>query len=123
MSWRTVIVSRQAKLDYKMGYLVVRSEETCRVLIDEIAVLLLEKPAVALTGCLIEKLVEKKVRVIFCDSTHSPTAEIAPYYGSHDSTAKVRIQAAWAEETKALVWREIVSEKIRQQCAFLSHLI
>ncbi len=40
MSWRTVVISSQSKLDYKMGYLVVRSEETHRVLIDEIAILI-----------------------------------------------------------------------------------
>ncbi len=122
MSWRTVIVSQQAKLDYKMGYMVVRGEETRRVLIDEIAILLLENPAVALTGCLIEKLVEKKVRVIFCDSTRSPTAELTPYRGSHDSSAKLRAQAVWDAETKAAVWREIVAEKIRQQYVFLLSL-
>lgn len=37
MSWRTVIISNQAKLDYKMGFMVVRGEETKRVVIDEIA--------------------------------------------------------------------------------------
>ena len=30
MSWRTVIVSHRAKPDYKMGYVVVRAEETKR---------------------------------------------------------------------------------------------
>lgn len=72
MSWRTVIVSKQSKLDYKMGYMVVRNEEIHRILIDEVAILLIENPAVSLTGCLIEKLIEKKVRVVFCDSTRSP---------------------------------------------------
>lgn len=26
MSWRTVVISNRAKLDYKMGYMVVRGE-------------------------------------------------------------------------------------------------
>ena len=54
MSWRTVIVSERAKLDMKMGYLVVRNEEgTKRVNLDEISVLILENTAVSLTGVLI----------------------------------------------------------------------
>lgn len=57
MSWRTVIIASQAKLDYKMGFLVVRGEETKRIVIDEIATLLIENPAVSLTGCLIEALI------------------------------------------------------------------
>lgn len=40
MSWRTVIVSSQSKLDYKMGYMVMRGKETRRVLLDEVAILL-----------------------------------------------------------------------------------
>lgn len=90
MSWRTVIVSSQSKLDYKMGYMVVRGKETRRVLLDEIAILLLENPMVSLTGCLVEALIEKKVRVIFCDSKRNPAAELTPHHGSHDSTAKIR---------------------------------
>lgn len=41
MSWRVVVIESQSKLDYKMGYLVVRGLETKRVLLDEIAVLLI----------------------------------------------------------------------------------
>lgn len=122
MSWRTIIISNQAKLDYKMGFMVVRGEETKRVVIDEIAVLVIENPAVSLTGCLIEVLIEKKVRVIFCDSKRNPAAELVPHHGSHDSSAKIRIQSGWSAETKSLVWREIISEKIRKQAEFLREL-
>lgn len=119
MSWRTVVIENQAKLDYKMGYLVVRSLETHRVLVDEIAVLILENSAISLTGCLVEALIEKKVKVIFCDSKHNPTAELIPHHGSHDSTSKIRTQAQWSDEVKGFIWREIVSEKIRNQAKFL----
>ena len=67
MSWRTVVIASRCKLDYKMGFMVVRAEETKKIFLDEIAVLLIENPAVALTGCLLEALVAKKIRVIFCD--------------------------------------------------------
>ena len=39
MSWRIVVIENQAKLDYKMGYMVVRGLETKRVLLDEIGFL------------------------------------------------------------------------------------
>lgn len=53
MSWRTVIITQRCKLDYKMGYLVIRAEETKRIFLDEIALLMIENPAVSLTGCLL----------------------------------------------------------------------
>ena len=122
MSWRTVIVNSQSKLDYKLGYLVIRGVETRRIHIDEIQVLLIENPAVSLTGCLLEALVEKKVKVIFCDSKRNPCAELIPHHGSHDSSAKIRMQIKWTEDVKALIWQEIIGEKIRKQAEFLREL-
>lgn len=122
MSWRTVIISSQVKLDYKMGYLVIRGIETKRILIDEISILLIENPAVSLTGCLLEVLTENKVKVIFCDSKRNPCAELIPHHGSHDSSSKIRTQMKWSDNTKAIIWQEIVSEKIRKQADFLVEL-
>lgn len=122
MSWRIVIIENQSKLDYKMGYLVVRGIETKRVLLDEIAVLLIENPAISITGLLIEALTEKKIKVIFCDSKRSSIAELMPHHGCHDSSAKIRTQITWEKGIKASIWREIVSEKIRKQAEFLQEL-
>lgn len=47
MSWREVIVTTQCKLDYKMGYLVIRGEDVKRIFLDEIAMLIIENPAVS----------------------------------------------------------------------------
>jgi len=119
MSWRTVVVSHNAKLDYENGYLVVRGEETQRIFINEIGLLMLENTAVAMTGYLLAELVRNKVKVIFCDQKRNPCAELVPYYGSHDTSAKVRSQIQWSEDIKGTVWTEIVSEKIRKQSELL----
>ena len=68
MSWRTVVITSRCKLDFKMGFMVVRAEETKKIFLDEIAVLLIENPAVSLTGSLLEALCEKIIRVTFCDA-------------------------------------------------------
>ena len=62
-----------------MGFMVVRAEETKRVFLDEIAILFIENPAVSLTGCLLEALTAKKIRVIFCDAKRNPSSELVPY--------------------------------------------
>ena len=119
MSWRTVVITNRCKLDLKMGSMVIRGEETKRIFIDEIAILIIENPAVSLTGCLLEALIENKVKVIFCDSKHSPMAELVPYYGSHDCSRKIRVQQEWSDNVKGIVWADIISEKIRKQAEFL----
>ena len=115
MSWRTVVISNSAKLDYKMGYMIVRQGEITKIHMSEIALLLIESTAVSITASLLAELTKQKVKVIFCDEKRNPSSELVPYYGSHDTSSKVRTQVAWEKETKLMVWTEIVSEKIRNQ--------
>lgn len=122
MSWRTVVITSRCKLDYKMGFMVVRAEETKKIFLDEIAVLLIENPAVSITGCLLEALTEKKIRVIFCDAKRTPNAELVPYYNAYDCSRKIKTQIGWSEDIKGAVWADIVAEKIRKQADFLEEL-
>ena len=97
-------------------------EEIKKVFLDEIAVLLIENPAVSLTGCLLEALVEKKIRVIFCDAKRNPNSELVPYYNSYDNSRKIKAQICWSYDIKGAVWADIVAEKIRKQADFLNEL-
>ena len=119
MSWRTVVISSSAKLDYQMGFMVVRRDDVKKIYINEIAVLLIESTAVSLTAALLSELTKKKVKVIFCDEKRNPSSELLPYYGAHDTSAKIRNQIAWEEDIKKAVWTEIISEKIRKQAEHL----
>lgn len=116
MSWRVVMVSSNAKVDYKLDYLVVRTvEKTSRIHLSEIGVLVIESTAVSVTAYALCELMQRKIKVIFCDHRRNPCAELVPTCGSHDSSAKIRQQLSWPEGRKQAVWTEIVREKIRQQ--------
>ena len=120
MSWRTVVVSSSAKLDYQLGYLIVRKETTTKIHLNEISILLIETTAVSMTAALMSELLKKKIKVIFCDEKRNPIGEVVSYYGAHDTSAKIRSQIGWNKEIKATIWTEIVTEKIRQQEAVLN---
>ncbi len=122
MSWRVVIIREPAKLDLKLGQMVVRGEKTTRINLNEMAMLFVESTAVSLTACLLSELTERKVKVVFCDAKRNPQAELMPYYGSHDSSAKIRTQIGWSPLIKEQVWTEIIREKIRNQMLFLTEL-
>lgn len=119
MSWRTIVITSTAKLDYQLGCMVVRGEETIKVHVNEIEMLIVESTAVSFTAYLMNELIKNKVKVIFCDEKRNPSSELIPYYGSHDTSAKIRHQVEWSEENKAAVWTEIVAEKIRKQAEHL----
>lgn len=122
MSWRTVVVSSSAKLDYQMGYLVVRKDTTAKIHLNEIGLLMIESTAVSLTTALLSELVKRKVKVIFCDEKRNPSSELISYYGSHDTSMKIKKQIAWRDESKKIVWTEIVADKIRKQEEMLRYL-
>lgn len=122
MSWRTVVISTRAKLDLQMGYLVVRGEGTVKIHLGEIGMLLIENTAVSLTASLLAELTKRKVKVVFCDEKRNPSSELVGFYGSHDTSNKVRKQISWKEATKQAVWTEIVSEKIKKQKELLETL-
>ena len=122
MSWRTVIITNRCKLDLSTNYLVVRGDVTKRVFLDELAILIIENPAVSMTGCLLSELASRKVRVVFCDTKRNPYGELQPYNGCHDSSAKIRTQITWTDDRKREVWTEIVSEKIRNQAGLLRNM-
>ncbi len=121
MSWRIVVISKRAKLDYQLGYLVVRNENVTKIHLGEISTLLIESTAVSITTSLLAELTKKKIKVIFCDEKRNPSSELVGYYGSHDTSSKVRNQIQWSRNSKDAVWTEIVTEKIRKQKKLLEY--
>ena len=121
MSWRTVVISSNAKLDYQMGYMVVRRMDTVKIHLSEMEILIIESTAVSFTAALLSELSKKKIKVIFCDEKRNPSSELVSYYGAHDTSAKIRTQIAWKSDVQKAVWTEIVTEKIRKQAGHLAY--
>ena len=59
MSWRTVIISSAAKLDYQMGYLVIRKDDVTKIHLSEIETVMIESTSVSLTVALLCVLTKK----------------------------------------------------------------
>lgn len=113
MSWRTVIVTKNCKLDLRMNWLMVRSkDETAKIYLDEIDSILIETTMVSITAALMVELMKKKIRLVFCDESHNPNSELIPYYGCHDCCKKIEMQQNWKQEIKDELWEKIVQEKI-----------
>ena len=122
MSWRIVVISKRAKLYYQLGYLVVRNEEVTKIHLSEISTILIESTAATVTTSLLAELTKKKIKVIFCDEKRNPSSELVGYYGSHDTSNKIRKQIQWSRHSKEAIWTEIVTEKIRKQKELLKNM-
>lgn len=122
MGWRTVVVSKPSKLDLRLGYMVVRDcENSVRVHISEISILIIENTASSITTALLNELTKEKIKVVFCDEKQNPSSELVSYYGCHDTSLKLRSQIEWADINKQVVWTAIVTEKIKMQAQNLEY--
>ena len=121
MGWRTVVITKPAKLDLKLGYLAIRDKDnTIKIHISEISVLIIETVSCSVTAALINELIKQKIKVIFCDEKRNPSSELMPYYGSFDCSLKLRTQILWDEDIKQLIRTSIIAEKIKKQAENLN---
>lgn len=119
MSWRTVIISSKCKLSYKNNYMIVRNDEVKMVHLSEINTLVIDTTQVSITTLLMCELLNRKIKIIFCDERHNPKGEVMSYYGSHNTSKKVIQQSKWTDKTKSVIWQRIVKQKITNQSKVL----
>ena len=119
MSFRTVVIVNKAKLSYKNNYLIVRSNEVRQIHLSEINTIIIDSTAVTITSYLINELLSRKIKLVFCDEKRNPCGEVMPYYGSHNSTKKIMQQIEWSDEAKVNIWTNIIIEKIKNQANLL----
>ena len=122
MSFRTVVVTKRCKLEYKLGYMVCRGEETKKIYLSEISTLMVESTAVSMTAALLAELIKNKVNVVFCDEKHNPLSQLVSLQGRYNSSGKLKHQLEWKDSVKARVWTKIVEYKILNQSKFLFDL-
>lgn len=119
MGFRTIVIKSRVKLELRLNLLIVRGEVEKRIFINEINTLIIQSTAVSVTAALLNELVKNNIKVIFCDEKCSPSFELIPYYGTHNSSKKLKIQRAWTQDCKDIVWQAIIKQKILEQSKVL----
>lgn len=123
MSFRTIVISKQAKLSYKNKYLVVKNEDGEKyVHFSEIDSIVVDSISVSVTSYLLKELCDNKINIVFCDEKHNPFGEITAFYSSHNSSKKIIQQSNWSEIAKDNLWEKIVKNKITNQALMLNNI-
>ncbi len=114
--FRTLVIKRTSKLSLLRGYLLIYDgEKETKVLISELSCLILESNRISMTSPLLLELIQQNVSVIICDEKHNPAVTVLGLNNFHSQLTALNIQLAWKEETKMLLWQEIVKSKISLQ--------
>lgn len=115
MSWRTVVLTKDAKLSLRMNHLVVSNEEVTKIPLGEISTVIIENPNIVLTGHLMNALTNHQVMTFICDQQYNPATLLQPMYGHHRQSRKIKQQFNWTSNRKGELWKEIVQQKIHNQ--------
>lgn len=123
MSFRTVVISNQSKLNYKNRFLVVKQDNDEKYIhLSEIDTIIVDSIAVSISTYLLKELSDNKINIIFCDEKHNPFGELSSYYSSHNSSKKIQKQINWTKENKDLIWQSIIKNKIINQALMLNKI-
>ena len=123
MSFRTVVISKQSKLNYKNKFLVVKQDNDEKYIhLSEIDTIIVDSIAVSISSYLLKELSDNKINIIFCDEKHNPFGELSSYYMSHNSSKKINVQIRWEKESKDRLWQSIIKNKIINQSLMLNKI-
>ena len=123
MSFRTVVITNQSKLNYKNKFLVVRQENDEKYIhLSEIDTIIVDSISVSISTYLLKELADNKINIIFCDEKHNPFGELKPYYSRHNSSKKIKNQISWTQTDKDKLWQYIIKNKITNQALFLNKI-
>lgn|SRR5574344_1408623 len=123
MSFRTVVITKQASINYKNKFLVVRQGiDEKYIHLSEIDTIIVDSISVSISSYLLKELANNKINIMFCDEKHNPFGELTPYYSSHNSSKKIINQSKWKDNIKNRIWEEIVKNKINNQALLLNKL-
>ena len=87
--------------------------------LSDIAYIILESPQITLTSALLDALATHKVAVFSCDSSHLPSGIFMPFLGHYRSLGVLQSQITLKNQTKAILWQQIIKSKIYNQSAVL----
>ncbi len=122
MAWRTIVISKPARLRIENDQLTIMQEEAVSLPLEDIAVLVLESPEVALSAALLNRLAELDVMLLVCDARHLPSMAGVPFAGHSRLVGVQRLQLGTSLPFRKRCWQAIVKQKIANQAACLDYV-
>ena len=120
---RTLFFSNPAYLSTKNEQLIIsfpdKEQETKKIAIEDIGVIVLENQQITITNGLLEKLTSNNVALINCDQYHLPIGLLLPLNGHTEQTERFKNQINASVPLKKNLWQQTISAKIMNQAGLL----
>ncbi|MDP4030140.1 MAG: type II CRISPR-associated endonuclease Cas1 [Gallionella sp.] len=119
MTWRSVVISRPAKLRREQFRLAVEQEQTAFVPFEDIAVIVLNHREITLTHPVLSACGEYGISLFATGDTHHPSGVFLPFLPHSRATRWLRLQLNLPRPVAKQTWAAIVRKKIANQAACL----
>lgn len=119
MVWRSVVISKPAKLKREHFALVIEQEQSARVPFEDIAVIVLNHREITITHPVLSACGEYGIGLYSTGENHQPNGVFLPYLTHTRTTRMLRLQMAIDRPAAKRAWTEIVKAKIANQAACL----
>lgn len=119
MVWRSVMISRPAKLRREHYSLAIEQEETAFVPFEDIAVIVLNHREITLTHPVLSACAEYGIGLYATGHNHQPAGVFLPFLPHSRTTRMMRLQLNIARPAAKQAWAGIVRRKIENQAACL----
>ena len=119
MVWRSVMISRPAKLRREHYSLAIDQEETAFVPFEDIAVIVLNHHEITLTHPVLSACAEYGIGLYATGSNHQPAGVFLPFLPHSRTTRMMRKQLGIAKPAAKQAWASIIRRKIENQAACL----
>jgi len=119
VTWRSVVISRPAKLRREQFRLAVEQEQTAFVPFEDIAVIVLNHREITLTHPVLSACGEYGISLFATGDTHHPSGVFLPFLPHSRATRWLRLQLDLPRPVAKQTWAAIVRKKIANQAACL----
>jgi CRISPR-associated protein Cas1 len=120
MSWRSILVTRPARLHREHFSLAIEQDETVFVPFADIAVIVLDHPQITITHPVLTACGEYGIGLFSTDATHTPNGVFLSFVTHSRATRVMRLQLNATLPMKKRIWMQIVKTKIRNQAISLT---
>lgn len=119
MTWRSVVISRPAKLRREQFRLAIEQEQTAFVPFEDIAVIVLNHREITLTHPVLSACGEYGISLFATGDTHHPSGVFLPFLPHSRATKWIRLQLDLPRPVAKQTWASIVRQKIANQATCL----
>lgn len=119
MAWRIVHIKEGDVLRLRLDNLEVRKkDDKVYIPLSDITMIVLEGNRTTITTKLLSRLSQNNIGLVICDDNYLPVGIYLPYGQYHHYSKRVIKQATWTTEQKALIWQQVIGQKMNNQLAY-----